>query len=62
MARETTPTEETGDELSESLWKAVAQFVKKCGGDLGTVSTEERAEFEEALAAWAVLSLSEDEE
>lgn len=61
MANENEPTTQTSDELDDSLWLAVAAFVKKCGGDVAKVSAEEREEFGEALAAWAVLALDDEE-
>lgn len=60
MANENEATTETLDELDDSLWLAVAAFVKKCGGDVAKVSDAEREEFGEALAAWAVLALVDE--
>ena len=48
--------------LDQSLWRSVAAFVKKCGGDVAKVSPEERDGFLEELAAWAVLACDEGDE
>ena len=50
------------NELDVSLWQAIGKFVKQCGGDVATVSDEQRNEFEEALGAWAALSVLELED
>lgn len=48
--------------LDESLWRSVAGFVKKCGGDIAKASPEERDDFLEELAAWAVLACDGEDE
>lgn len=62
MANGSIETEKELDELDVSLWKAVAAFVKKCGGELAKASPDDREVFAEELETWAVLTLDDGEE